>query len=441
MVDEPYREIARLAPEIARCGRCGFCQNVCPVYGVSADESGVARGRIMFAEALVEGKLSLSRENERFFSECVLCRACTETCFSAVKTDEIVLAGRKSRSRMHGVSPVHRYVFERLLPDQRRLARFVRLASTTAGPGLVAARSALRLFGWASAALARAEELSRALPEKFLRERLATRPASRAGAKRAAYFIGCGINIMFPGAGETTVRVLEKLGYNVAVVDHGCCGLPAFAYGDVRSARSLAMGVMDSLPRDPECPIVTDCSTCASFLKEYPKLFPEENSSKSRREAERFASRVRDVTEILAGEEFGRLLGAARAASVGLRRTVSFHDPCHLSRYQKLSPVARQALRSLPGIELIEMKDADRCCGGAGTFALEHADLSLAILREKIERVLASGVETVATTCPACMMQLRSGLAREDAGASGRTVRVRHLVEIAGDCLFGGGMP
>jgi glycolate oxidase iron-sulfur subunit len=108
---------------------------------------------------------------------------------------------------------------------------------------------------------------------------------------------------------------------------------------------------------------------------------------------------------------------------------VTFHDPCHLSRHQKLSLQARKILRSLPGIEFIEMREADWCCGGAGAFALEHPNLSLQILERKVRNIEQSGADIVATTCPSCMMQLRSGLIRAENGAT-RQVQVMHVVDL-----------
>ncbi len=135
MVEERYHELAALSQEIARCGRCGFCQEICPVYHVSSDECGVARGRNMYASELLSGRLDLSRRDGAFFSECLLCRACVDMCFSGVRTDEIVLAGRRLRRRMRGSSPVRDHIFERLLPDHRRLGRLVRASGRTGRQG------------------------------------------------------------------------------------------------------------------------------------------------------------------------------------------------------------------------------------------------------------------------------------------------------------------
>jgi glycolate oxidase iron-sulfur subunit len=432
MVEDKYRELAGLYEEIARCGRCGFCQEVCPVYIASADECGVARGRNMYARELVLGQLELSRKNSAFFSECLLCRACVDMCFSSVKTDEIVLAGRRCRQRIFGLSPVHKYVFERLLPDHRRLGRLVRALRTTRRVAPASLFPSLKIFGWLGISLLRAEQIAGEIPQQFLRERLRQKQPLRRGPKRALYFIGCGMNFMFPDAGEATYEILRTLGYEVTIVEHGCCGLPAFSHGDLQTARRLASANVEAFSDELDSLIVTDCSSCASYLKDYPEMLSIEASEDAETisRAQRFADRVRDVTEILAGSEFQNLPRQDEKPRPESARTVTFHEPCHLGRYQRLGMEARFALRSLPGTSFVEMNEAAWCCGGAGSFAVEHAELSVGILERKIHNIELSAADTVATSCPACMMQLRAGITR-----AGLNVQVKHLSQIAREFL------
>jgi glycolate oxidase iron-sulfur subunit len=386
----------------------------------------------MYARELVSGRLDLSEKDAAFFSECLLCRACVDMCFSGVRTDEIVLAGRRLSKRMLGVSLAHEYIFERLLPDHRSLGKFIRAMRTTRRIAPTRALSAIGIFGWLGAGVQRAEQIAEQIPAEFLRERLARKDLRARGTRRAMYFIGCGVNFMFPDAGEATVEILGELGYDVTVVDHGCCGLPAFSHGDLQSARRLALANVksfsESFAGEDDPLIVTDCSSCASFLKDYPRMLAldgREDMGMIER-AERFAGRVKDVTEILADPDFTRLLDERDPPAPGGSSKVTFHEPCHLGRYQRLGDEARLALRSLPGIEFVEMNEAAWCCGGAGAFAVEHPDLSLSVLERKIANIESTGADVVASTCPACLMQIRAGLA--DAGLN---VRVEHLTEAA----------
>jgi glycolate oxidase iron-sulfur subunit len=258
------------------------------------------------------------------------------------------------------------------------------------------------------------------------------KPASRT-AKKAMLFIGCGTNFMFSDAGESTVTILENLGYETVVVDHGCCGLPAYAYGETRAAEHLALSNIRSFVDDSDCLIVTDCSSCASFLKDYPTLLSRESGTGvgSISQAQQFSSRVKDITEILAGEEALQLLLRGKDDKrVKHRGKISFHYPCHLSRYQHLSDSARRILGALPGFDFVEMQQAEWCCGGAGTFAVEHPDLSRQILKDKIRNISSSGAGVIVTTCPSCLIQLQDG-ARDVCPH----VRVAHLVEIIRECL------
>jgi glycolate oxidase iron-sulfur subunit len=385
----------------------------------------------MYAKGLISGTLKHTRKNDAFFSECLLCRACVETCFSAVRTDDIVLAGRRNRRRLGGISPLQKYVFERLLPDPAKLGRFIRMLKASRWIGSPHIEPALRLFGWLGASIARTEQIVREIPDEFFRERLVRRGPATQAEKKVMLFVGCGTNFMFPHVGEATVMTLEALGYETAVVDHGCCGLPVMAHGELAEAMRLALENMRAFSDESNSIIVTDCSSCASFLKDYPKLFSLDDPGDRRmQEAERFSSRIKDIVELLALDGTDGISGLKDPGSATPTQTVSFHNPCHLSRYQKISHLARDAVRSLPGIDYVEMKQADWCCGGAGTFAFEHPELSRRILEKKIHNIKSSGAGVVLTTCPSCMMQIRAGIA--DANLR---VRTAHLVEIFCECL------
>ena len=160
-----------------------------------------------------------------------------------------------------------------------------------------------------------------------------------------------------------------------------------------------------------DAPIVTDCSSCASFLKDYPQLFDEGSPDHERAEA--FSARVRDVVEVIEPE-------ALRRRST---ETVTFHDPCHLARYQEKSARVRDILAAASD-RFVELPEADWCCGGAGSYLVTHAELSARILERKMENVERTGATTLLTSCPACILQLRQGkrLRRSP-------VRVAHLTE------------
>ena len=125
-----------------------------------------------------------------------------------------------------------------------------------------------------------------------------------------------------------------------------------------------------------------------------------------------------DVTELLASLPLEPPQGDVR-----LRAT--YQDPCHLAHAQRISQPPREILNSIPGLEFVEMEDSSRCCGGAGTYSMLQPDLSSRLLRNKMERVMATAPDIVVTANPGCMMQLETGVHTQ-----GADVLVMHVVDV-----------
>ena len=219
---------------------------------------------------------------------------------------------------------------------------------------------------------------------------------------------------MAPRAAHASIALLRGIGRSVTVLDNCCCGLPAETYGDREAAQLLAGRNLPLLEGFDL--VVTDCSSCAAYLKKYPQLFPEGHTQHEAAEA--VAGRVRDLVELLAEaqppppERDGSLV-------------VTWHDPCHASRGQGIRDEPRDVLTSLPGIEFRELPEADWCCGGAGSYALSHYELSRQVLDRKMDNLERTRADVLATSCPACIIQLAYGVRLR-----GLPVRVCHLSEL-----------
>jgi glycolate oxidase iron-sulfur subunit len=163
--------------------------------------------------------------------------------------------------------------------------------------------------------------------------------------------------------------------------------------------------------------VVTGCASCGLTLKrEYEEMLGIAGG---------LGIPVFDFTEFLA------LRGFVPPRSEERKKIrVTFHDPCHLVRGQGISAEPRSILRSLPWVEFVEMRDADRCCGSGGTFSLTHYDLSKAIARRKVEAIRDAHVDVVATECQSCVMQLRDMLAQ--AGVDVPVVSVAEVASLRG---------
>ena len=403
--------------EIARCNRCGFCQVACPIFRSTGHEAGVARGRIALLRALIEGRLEWDRQLEEPLFACLLCGACTSNCFPAVATADLILDARSEYLDRVGRGPLHKLLFQHLLPYPGRLRVAARAAALGKRSGLSKAARALGLLRIFGRDFPRAEEIVERFPDRAFREKVQPGVVEGSGALRIGYFIGCGTDIMCPQAAEATLGVLRGIGKTVHVLENCCCGLPAVSYGDRTVARELAERNMQLFADGRFDVVVADCSSCAAFLKKYPTLFEKDDPRHAAAEA--FAAAVRDLLELVASTENLSLPEQAE------KTIATYHDPCHASRGQGLVDQPRQILRSIPGLEYRELPEADWCCGGAGSYALSHYELSRKVLDRKMDNLQQTGANLLVTSCPACIIHLGYGVRKR-----GLPVRVCHISEL-----------
>jgi glycolate oxidase iron-sulfur subunit len=404
--------------EVSKCNRCGFCQAHCPIFEVTGDERNVARGHNVHVRKLVEGGLEMNEDFKDPLFECLLCKACVTNCFPAVRTDKNVIAGRAEYLKRVGEPRILRFLFHRLLPDHPRLSSYVRLAAVSKNSGATRLARAMGILNWFGRDLDKVEGIVEKLPTKFFRERVASRsPNPGAGKVRVSYFVGCGFNFVLPQVSEATLEVLEHAGASVQIAENGCCGSPAYEYGDLEAAREMARKNMEVLEKTGADAVVTDCGRCAAFLKEYPELFGEDPGLQEK--AKRLTQKVKTFSEFMQAH----LPESTPAKSLSGR--VTYHDPCHLSRYQKVTKEPRALLKRIPGLTYVELPEADRCCGGAGSYNLSHFEQSMKVLDRKMELVKKAGADILATECPGCIIQLGYGVRRAGLGT-----RVVHLSEL-----------
>ena len=406
--------------EIAQCNKCGFCQAACPIFRATGHETGVARGRLALLRALIENRVDWTRDLEEPLFNCLRCGACTSNCFPGVATSDLLAEARAEYLDNVGRSALHRVLFDVLLPNPGRLRLAAKTAAFGKKTGLSRAVRALRMlrgFGHMVRDLSRAEEIVERFPFRAFRESVP--PGVRRGSGeelRIGYFVGCGIDLMYPETANATLDILCRLGREVHVLDNCCCGVPANTYGDRRATRRLAEANLNRVDAGRLDAIVTDCSSCAAFLKKYAELFEPDDPLHAK--AEQIASRVRDLVEVLPPVVAG-------SADRGEPIIATYHDPCHAARGQGISGEPREFLRSLPGVEYREMPEADWCCGGAGSYALGHFDLSMQVLDRKIDNVERTGAGLLVTSCPACIIQLSYGIRKRNL-----PIRVCHIGQL-----------
>lgn len=419
-MSDRLENIRRFQDDVDRCMKCGFCGYFCPIYREEREEKALARGKDQLIRLTLEGEQELTKGFYEAIDNCLLCRTCVQYCPAKTRIDHAVIAARGDYAAEKGLPLAKRFVFRYLLPRR----------------GLFGA--ALRLASWFQRVLPRGEGKFRHLPQflsalgagraipeiapKFLRNKLPERTSASGTAKhRVGFFAGCATEYVFPEIGEMIVDVLRNLDCEV-VFDRrqGCCGAPVYLSGDFRSARKMAAANVEAF-EDYDY-VVTGCATCSSGLSEYPTYLAETAEEKER--LERFAAKIKDFNEFVVdvlSADLGRLAIKPRFRG----RTVTWHDPCHLARYQDVRAQPRKILQAIEGLRFVEMRDADRCCGLGGSFSITHYEVSKKIADHKADAIAACGADAVVTACPGCMIQLRDALSRRKLA-----VEVVHIGEL-----------
>lgn len=396
-----------------KCNKCGACTAVCPLYQETVNEGMAARGKLALLEAVVDGALAPSRALRQRIEDCLLCGACAQNCPSLVPTTDLFLEARAELRDLLGLPLTIRMLLYALGSPRFMAAGmpWLRFAQRSGLVRLVENQSGVLAPATLRAAL-RAAPL---VPGRPFRARRFPRDTDRRGVRgTAAYFAGCFMNWGYADAAEATRLALHLAGYTVESPPVVCCGMPHRVYGHAEAARRLARTNIEAL--EHYAAIITDCASCGAALKEYRELLADDPSYRER--AQVVSDRVADVSEFLMKHDFPHPQGE-------LRLRVTYHEPCHLGRGQGVTAQPREMLKSIPGLEFVEMRGADVCCGGAGSFCITHPDLSQKVGAAKVESILATRADVVASGCPSCISQLHALLR-----ARGVSIKVCHPVEL-----------
>lgn len=238
---------------------------------------------------------------------------------------------------------------------------------------------------------------------------------------KASLFITCLVDQLFPNVGNAMAAVLERLGVEVSFNDaQTCCGQPAFNTGYRKDARVLAEHFISVFDNEKADFIIAPSGSCTAMVRNYyAEMFhaPEDEAWRAR--LERVQERLREFSEFIVKDLKVEDVGARFAGRV------TYHDACHLLRELRISDEPRKLIRAVRDIEFVEMDAPDTCCGFGGTFAVKFAEISGAILDEKLARIERSGAEYVVANDSSCLMQIAGGLSR----ARSR-VKTMHLAEL-----------
>ncbi len=405
-----------LTDALQRCNKCGFCLSHCPIYKVTGIEWTAARGRIaLIMNSLLDGRIKLDDIREPVYN-CLTCNACLEDCPAGVTTADIIFKTREELLKRQGQSWIQKLLLHKVLTKPSMVhaaSKLLRLADVTNSRILARKVGLTRLMGDTG----RAEAIVPRVPTSgglVAINRLAGMVEHF--KYRVAYFTGCYAPNLAPERAAATIRILHRHKVEVVVPEFVCCGLPASGCGDMASAQSLARTNIDIAGKLKVDAIVTPCASCSSFLKDYGKLLTNDLQWSER--ATNFCAGVKDLSEFLVD------VGLITDMST-IRKKITFHDPCHLAHHQKITEQPRTILKSIPGVNFVEMGEANMCCGAAGNYAFKNYDLSMKVLDRKINNVDKTAADILVSSCPACIMQLSYGVSQHM-----MPIRVLEIVEL-----------
>lgn len=427
---------------IVQCIRCGMCLPHCPTYAVLGIEQDSPRGRIALIKAVSDGRLEVTDPD--FYTHmyrCLDCRACETACPAGVRfgylmetTRGQIEQARSGRAPADPAAPrrvdggerpstketlTRSLVLGQLFTAPGRLnvaGGLMRLYQQTGAQSLARRTGILKLMG-----LDKTEALLPTLSDRFYtptgEERRSFRSASPA-APRVALFAGCVQRLMFADVNRATERVLLRNGCAVvAPTGQTCCGAIHAHTGERDEARAMARRNIDAFDLDRLDAIIINAAGCGAMLKEYAELLHDDPLYADRAKA--FVAKVKDVHEFLADLPLDPPTAAPRPMRV------TYQDACHLAHAQRIKAAPRAVLQAIPGVELVEMPQADWCCGSAGIYNLTQPELSAAILDGKMDNVATTHAEVLAAPNPGCLLQLQSGVRQR-----GLTMRVAHPIEL-----------
>ncbi len=403
------------------CVHCGFCLQNCPTYTLWGKEEDSPRGRIYLMNLAIDGEAGLTAQYASHFDHCLGCFACVTSCPSGIKYDKLIGAMRGQVERLY-----RRPLSERAL---RRMIAAVFSRPTRLRKLAVALRAYQRFGG---RRLSRALHLTSLLPqslramEQLLPDLLAEDTAvvlppriAAQGEKRrtVAMLTGCVQSVFMGQVNAATARVLSAEGCEVLVPQgQGCCGAMLMDLGQEAEALDMARKVIDLFEPLQADTIVMNAAGCGATLKDYGYLLRDDPAYRERALA--FSAKCKDVSEVLA-----ELPARAPRHAIPLR--VAFHDPCHLQHAQGLREQPRAALRTIPGLELLEVPEAALCCGSAGIYNLVQPQAAHELGERKVEKIVSTSAQVVATGNPGCQLQI-SALLNE----KGHPLPVMHYIEL-----------
>lgn len=403
------------------CVHCGFCLPACPTYVLWHEEMDSPRGRIYMIRKAAEGQAPLDERFRLHMDNCLGCMGCMTACPSGVQYNKIIEPVRAQIERRlprdTGTSLFRAMIFS-TFPYPRRLRMLALPLFVYQKTGL---QKLARTAGIGKLLPRRLAALDSLLPQvpspRFARlpETVRQRGARR---RRVGMLSGCVQQVFFPQVNAATARVLSAEGCEVVIPrNQPCCGALMLHSGVEDQAIAFAKKMIAQFEAADVDTIVINSAGCGSTMKEYGHLLRDDPAWAARAAA--FSAKCRDISEILCELE-------PQAPRHPLKLRVAWHDACHLRHAQGVHEQPRRLLAGIPELEVAEIPEGSLCCGSAGVFNLLQPETADELGRRKVDNLLTTNAEAVASANPGCLLQLT----RELRQRSIQPIPTFHLVEI-----------
>jgi glycolate oxidase iron-sulfur subunit len=398
------------------CVHCGLCLEACPTYVLTRAEMDSPRGRIYLMKSLADGTLELDADAVRHLDLCLECRGCETACPSGVHYGKLIEQTRvyvEHNYRRGLVERIRNWAINTIFPYPSRLRVLLaplRLADRLGLRPVMEKLAPGPLREWLDLLPPRDQSnLSGGAWPSLTPQNIAD------DSPIAVVHHGCVAQVLTDSENWNTEGALTAAGYRVARLDQTvCCGALDLHNGNVARAREFARTNLREFKKCRAEKILSAASGCAAVFAAYGDLLKDDPVFAD--DAREFAARVADLSSLL--------LAHKSSFTREFRARVTYHDSCHLAHGLGIRETPRELLRSIPGVELIELAEADLCCGSAGSYNLTERAMAGELARRKADNIVATGADYVILGNPGCEMQIAAELRRR-----GAKIRVMHLAD------------
>ena len=381
------------------CVHCGFCTATCPTYKLLGDELDGPRGRIYLIKGLLEGK-EASNKTQLHLDRCLTCLACETSCPSGVEYGHLLDIGRQQINKKvkRALSErCYRYFLRKILPYPERFSFFLNIGKS------------IRFI--------LPDKYRRMIPERKHVNYQAKKLETIEYTRKMILFTGCVQSSLAPEINCASTRLLNRLGVEtVASRGETCCGaINHHMAVDDSGLAFIKINIDAWWPyiEDGIEAIVISASGCGAMIKDYGYIL--RNDAEYKDKAQQISRMARDIGEIIAAEELETLKKIIMASSA----KYAFQDPCSLQHGQKMENETEKLLKNI-GYRICKIRDANQCCGSAGTYSLLQTELSEKLRRKKISALEEVKPDMILTANIGCQLHLQQAT----------DVPVKHWIEI-----------